>query len=381
MKEFSERLNNFDEYVFAKLNSSAKKIELKTGRKVLNLAVGSPDVPPSEKLLAALCGAIREKGAHLYPGYGMTPGFAKAARNFYKTNYGVEIETENLVPLLGAKDGITHLILALLDEGDEFLTPNPGYPGFTGPALMIGAKPVYYTLKEENGFKPDVKELEKLVSKKTKFIWVNFPSNPTGAVITLKELAAFAAFAKKNNIALIYDNAYAQMYYDGVQPPSILQIKGARDFAVELHSLSKTFSLAGYRIGFAAGNKKILGALAKIKSQTDSGLSLPLQKMAEYALAKPDVKWRKKMLESYARRRDILARVFIKLGCKLRPPTAALYLWARVPDGFKNGAEYAEFLLKEKQVLVTPGAAFGPAGEKYIRISFCSDIRKIKEYL
>ncbi|MCL2888453.1 MAG: aminotransferase class I/II-fold pyridoxal phosphate-dependent enzyme [Elusimicrobia bacterium] len=381
MKKFSERLNNFDEYVFAKLNREAKKIEQHTGRKVLNLAVGSPDVPPSEKLLAALCGAIKQKGMHLYPGYGMTPGFAEAVQNFYKTSYDVKIDTENLVPLLGAKDGITHLILALLDEGDEFLTPNPGYPGFTGPALMIGAKPVYYTLKEENGFKPDIKELEKLVTKKTKFIWLNFPSNPTGAILNLKELAVCAAFAKKHGIALIYDNAYAQMYYGGARPPSILQIKGARDFAVELHSLSKTFSLAGYRIGFAAGNKKILDTLAKIKSQTDSGLSLPLQKIAEYALSKPDVKWRNKMLASYTRRRDILARVFIKLGCKLQTPSAALYLWAHVPDKFKNGAEYAEFLLKEKQVLVTPGAAFGPAGEKYIRISFCSDISKIKEYL
>ncbi|MDR0292211.1 MAG: aminotransferase class I/II-fold pyridoxal phosphate-dependent enzyme, partial [Elusimicrobium sp.] len=223
--------------------------------------------------------------------------------------------------------------------------------------------------------------LEKLASKKTKCIWLNFPSNPTGAAITLKELETYAAFAKKRGIALVYDNAYAQMYYDGARPPSILQIKGARDFAVELHSLSKTFSLAGYRIGFAAGNKKILDALAKIKSQTDSGLSLPLQKLAETALSKPDVIWRKKMLASYAGRRDKLAKVFAKQGLKFKTPSAALYLWARVPEKFKNGAEYAEFLLKEKQVLVTPGAAFGPAGEKYIRISFCSDITKIKEYL
>ncbi|MDR0292126.1 MAG: aminotransferase class I/II-fold pyridoxal phosphate-dependent enzyme, partial [Elusimicrobium sp.] len=188
MKAFSKRLNNFDEYIFARLNREAKKIEQKTGRKVLNLAVGSPDVPPSGKLLAALTAAIKQKGMHLYPGYGMTRGFARAVQNFYKTSYGVDIETENLVPLLGAKDGITHLVFALLDEGDEFLTPNPGYPGFTGPALMIGAKPVYYTLKEENGFKPDIKELEKLASKKNKFIWLNFTSKPTGAARTLKEL-------------------------------------------------------------------------------------------------------------------------------------------------------------------------------------------------
>lgn len=381
MKNLSRRLNNFDEYIFAKLARRARAVAQKTGRKILDLSVGSPDFAPSEKLLSALKKFIEEKNAHLYPGYGATEEFSATVRSYYKRRFGVEIANEQVRPLLGAKDGIAHLIMAMLDEGDEFLTPDPGYPGFTGPALMLGAKPVFYSLKKENNFKPDIKELQRLVTKKTKFIWLNFPSNPTGAAADLAELKKYAAFAKKNKLFVFYDNAYAEMYYGKTPPPSFLQIKGADKYAVEIHSLSKTFSLAGCRIGFAAGNKEILSALSKVKSQTDSGLSLPLQRLAAYALTKPDNAWRRAMLKSYKARRDILAKIFKNMGLKFTVPDYALYIWAEVPPAFKDGEKFAVWLLEEKQTLVTPGSAFGAGGRNFVRISFCSDIKNIKEYL
>jgi LL-diaminopimelate aminotransferase len=381
MKALSKRLNTFDGYIFVKLNRQAAEVARKTGHRVLNLAVGSPDVPPSRKIIAKLQTLVAQKNMHIYPGYGACKEFAQAVRTYYKKRFAVNINADEVYPLLGAKDGIAHLTDVLLDKGDEFLTPNPGYPGFTGSALMLGAKPVYYTLEAKNDFLPDIKKLQKLISEKTKFIFLNFPSNPIGAVAGLKELKKYVAFAKKNNILILYDNAYAEMYYGEQKPPSILEVKGAKNYAVEIHSLSKTFSLAGYRIGFAAGNKKVLAAMAKVKSQVDSGLSLPLQHMAVYALTNPDVKWRRAMLKSYKTRRDILAAVFKKLGLECEIPCAALYIWARVPKGFKNGEKYANYLLQKKQVLVTPGTAFGPAGEKYIRISFCCDVTDLKEYL
>lgn len=381
MKPFSKRLDNFDEYIFAKLNRDAAKIERKTGRKVLSLAVGSPDVAPSKKVLAEYKKILNKNNMHLYPGYGAKKEFAGAVQNYFKKRFKVALKEEELLPLLGAKDGTSHLPMALLDAGDEFLTPNPGYPGFVGPALMIGAKPVYYTLKEENNFKPDLEQLQKLVTKKTKFIWLNFPSNPTGARAELADLKKYCAFAKKNNIVILYDNAYAEMFYNDAPPPSILQIKGAKEYAVELHSFSKTYSLAGYRMGMAVGNAKIIAALAKVKSQTDSGMSLPLQYLAAYTLNNPDGAWRKAMLKSYSVRRGILAKKFKEMGLDFIVPDTGLYLWCKIPKEFKDSVEYAKFLLEKKQVLVAPGTAFGPAGKKYIRLSFCSNIEKLKEYL
>ncbi|WP_424246007.1 aspartate/methionine/tyrosine aminotransferase [Elusimicrobium posterum] len=381
MKPFAKRLDSFNEYIFASLLRDAKKVEQKTGRKVLSLAVGSPDVPPSKKALEKLKQFIDMPGAHLYPGFGAKKEFSQAVQTYYKKRFGVTIKEDELIPLLGAKDGTTHLPMALLDEGDEFLTPNPGYPGFTGAAIMMSAKPVFYTLKEENNFKPDLKELEKLVTKKTKYIWINFPSNPTGQTASLAELKKYCAFAKKHNLLILYDNAYAEMYYGKNTPPSIFQVPGAKNYAVELHSLSKTYSLAGYRIGFAAGSAKVIAALAKVKSQADSGLSLPLQYLAAYMLSTPDTKWRKDMLKSYTKRRDVLEKTFKKLGLTFKHADAGLYIWARIPKVFKDSEQYAKFLLEKKQVLVTPGTAFGSEGKRYIRISFCSNIEHIEEYL
>ncbi|MDP3758458.1 MAG: aminotransferase class I/II-fold pyridoxal phosphate-dependent enzyme, partial [Candidatus Daviesbacteria bacterium] len=275
----SKRLNNFDEYVFSRLGKKVQDIELKSGRRVLNFGPGNPDYPPNKLYLDKFCEFIKEQSAHLYPGFGANEEFSNALINWYQKRFNVTLEKSELFPLLGAKDGVSHLPLALLDEGDEVLVPDPGYPAFSDPALMVGAKVNYYDLLEEFDFKISLERIKEKISPKTKFIWVNFPSNPTGQVATIEELEKIVEFAKEHEIFIVYDNAYSEITFDGYVTPSILQVDGAKDIAVEIGSFSKTFSFAGFRMGWIVGNEKIIQALAKIKSQIDSGLSTHLQKL------------------------------------------------------------------------------------------------------
>src|SRR3989344_1148021 len=330
MKKVARRLERFPEYVFSRLNKVIAEVEKTSGRKVKNFGIGSPDVPPSETYLAKLNEFFHDKDAHLYPGYSGTPEFKQAVAGWYKKRFGVDIAAEEILPLLGAKDGVAHLPLALADEGDEILVPDPGYPGFSGTALLMGAKPVPYGSFDE---------LEQKITDKTAFVWVNFPSNPTGAVATKEELAKIVALAKKRGVYIVYDNAYSEITFDGFVAPSILEIEGAKDVAVELGSFSKTFSFAGYRMGWIVGNKDVVDALAKVKSQADSGMSLPLQRLGAFALSNQDKVWHEKMVATYKERRDVIAAKLRGLGLTFDPPAGgpkgSLYLWAKIPDSAK----------------------------------------------
>lgn len=378
--KFSQRLNYFPEYVFSSLAKEVKLIEKKTGRKVLNFGIGSPDFPPSKIYIDKLKEYLDEPNSHLYPGYGATSECAEALQNWYKTRFGVEIQTDELFPLLGAKDGVSHLALALLDAEDEVLVPDPGYPGFSGPVLMVGAKPIYYNLSEKNNFKIDLQEWERKISSKTKFAWVNFPSNPTGQVASLEELEPLVTFAKKHDLLLVYDNAYSEITFDGFVAPSILQIEGAKDIAVEIGSFSKTFSFAGYRMGWIVGNSQVISALAKIKSQIDSGMSRPLQKIGAFALTNFDQKWHEQMVKSYNARREIISQHLEKIGLRIQKRLGSLYIWAKIPNSFQNSEEFSKKMLHEKQILLTPGTAFGKNGARFVRVSFCVNIDKISQY-
>src|SRR3989338_8022746 len=315
------RLKQFPEYVHARLAKVIAEAERASGRRVLNLGIGSPDVPPSLFYLDKLSEFIRDKDAHLYPGYGGTQEFKDAIRAWYKKRFGVELGEDEVLVLLGAKDGVAHLPLALADAGDEILVPDPGYPGFSGSALLAGATSMPYSSFDE---------LEKKVTDKTAFIWVNFPSNPTGAVATLDDLRSVVALAKKHGVPIAYDNAYSEITFDGYIAPSILGVEGAKEIAIELGSFSKTFSFAGYRMGWAVGNKELIAALAKVKSQTDSGMSLPLQRLGTFALTHQDMGWHKHMLATYQERRDIIAEKLRALGFTFDPPAGgpkgSLYL-------------------------------------------------------
>lgn len=376
----AKRLNNFPEYIFARLNKEVTAVEKETGRKVLNFGAGSPDVPPAPEYVEKLNEFIHEPNAHTYPGYGALPEYRDGLIAWHKDRFGVELAEDEVYPLFGEKQAIALLPLAFLDEGDEVLIPDPGYQGFAGPALMIGAKAVLYDLHEENGYKIDIADLEKKVTGKTKFIWVNYPSNPLGNIASEEELTQLVQFAKEHNIFIVYDNAYSEITFDGYIAPSILQIDGAKDVAVEINSFSKSFSLAGYRLGWIVGNKDIIAALAKVKSQMDSGISRPLQKLGGYILTHPNKQWQAEMIQSYKSRRDTIAEYLRKLGLEFEMPKASLYIWAKIPADAKDSEDYAMKLLHEKQILVTPGTAFGNNGKRHVRVSICVNIDSIDEY-
>lgn len=377
--KLSKRLNRFPEYVFSELGRRKREVEKKTGRKVLDLSIGTPTYPPSKKYIEAFKEFIEDPHAHLYPGYGATGEFSSALINWYKERFGVSLNEDELLPLIGGKDGVAHLPLALLDAGGEALVPDPGYPGFSGPVLMFDAKVVTYNLTERNGFKPDLAELEKKVSDKTSYMWVNFPSNPTGQVASLKDLAPLVNFAKKHNIILVYDNAYAEITY-GFIAPSILEISGAKDVAVELGSFSKSHSFAGFRMGWMVGNKEVIGALAKVKSQMDSGMTLPLQMLGAYALTHPDQAWKKEMLTSYIRQRDQVAKLLAASGFEFELPKGGLYIWAKIPAGYKDSLDFCLEWLARRQILFAPGVAFGKNGKNYVRVCFSANIEDIEGY-
>ncbi|MBU0999783.1 aminotransferase class I/II-fold pyridoxal phosphate-dependent enzyme [Patescibacteria group bacterium] len=376
----AKRLNSFSEYIFSKLGKLVKEVELKSKRKVLNFGPGNPDVAPSKLYIDKFCEFINDKDAHLYPGFGPNNDFANALIAWYKKRFNVTLGKSELFPLLGAKDGVSLLPFALLDENDEVLVPDPGYPAFSDPAKMLGAKPIYYDLTQKTDFKISFTQLKTKISDKTKFIWINFPANPTGQVATLKELRKIVEFAKKHNLIIVYDNAYSEITFDNFIAPSILQIKGAKKICVEIGSFSKTFSFAGFRMGWIVGNSEIIQALAKIKSQMNSGLSTPLQKLGAFALTKTDKKWYREMIVNYQKRRDIIAKHLKKLGLKFSKPKGSLYIWAKIPDKANSSEEFCMKLLKEKQILFTPGTAFGENGERFVRISICVNIDNIEKY-
>lgn len=378
--KLAKRLGHFQEYFFSTLSKKKAEVEKLTGKKVLDLSIGSPDFQPSPIYINKLKEFFDEKNSHIYPGYGAIPEFTQGLQNWYKKRFDVDLEKDELFPLLGGKDGVSHLTLALLDSGDEVLVPDPGYPAFSGPATLIGAKPVFYNLTEQNSFKINLEELQKKLTKKTKFIWVNFPANPTGQVIEVDDLKQIVDFAKENGIWLVYDNAYSEITFDGYKAPSILQIEGAKDIAVEIGSFSKTFSFAGYRMGWIVGNKEIISALAKVKSQFDSGLSRPLQKLGAYALDHIDEQWRKAMISSYEKRRNIIIENLKKIGLNSVKTKGSLYLWVKIPDNFKDSQEFSFNLLEKKQILLTSGTAFGKNGLRYVRVSISSNIDNIDSY-
>jgi aspartate/methionine/tyrosine aminotransferase len=329
MKKEVRRLQQFPEYVFSRLAAPIADVEKTSGRKVKNFGIGSPDIPPSPIYMEKLAEFLHEARAHLYPGYRGIPEFNAALSHWYKQRFNVELDDDEVLPLLGAKDGCSHLPLALCDEGDEVLVPDPGYPGFAGPVMMIGAKPVPYDITSAD-------DLEKKISDRTAFMWVNFPSNPTGAVATREQLERIVAVAQKHSVPIVYDNAYSEITFDGYVAPSILEVPGAKDIAVELGSFSKTFSFAGYRMGWLVGNKKIVAALQKVKSQADSGMSLPLQRLGAYALTQQDKAWHEKMVATYKERRDVIAGKLGKLGLTFELPKGSLYIWAKIPESAKD---------------------------------------------
>jgi aspartate/methionine/tyrosine aminotransferase len=341
------------------------------------MGIGSPDLRPSQSVIDAVKLALEDENAHQYQSYQGLPELRKSMADFYLNNYDVPLNPNmEILPLMGSKEGIMHISLAFLNEGDEVLIPNPGYPTYTSVTNLVGAVPVYYDLKESTDWEPDFEALEKLDLTKVKIMWIGYPHMPTGARGSLDLFEKLVVFAKKHQILLINDNPYSFVLNDN--PMSLLQVNGAKEVALELNSLSKTFNMAGWRVGMVLGNAKAIDAILKVKSNMDSGMFFGIQKGAIAAL-NSDKSWFDSMNEIYKKRRVLTEQLAEKLGCKVHKEGVGLFVWAKLPEGSVSAEKFIDQILQEKSIFIAPGTIFGSNGEGYIRFALCVKEEKVQE--
>ena len=372
----AKRLDSVQEYYFSKKLREVRGL-ISEGRPIINMGIGSPDLPPPNVALDGLNSVLHETGAHQYQSYQGLPELREAMAQFYKERFSVEVNPQNeLLPLIGSKEGIMHISLAFLNPGDAVLVPNPGYPTYSSVTKLIGAELVEYDLLEENDWLPDLKRIEEKKLSKVKLMWVSYPNMPTGAKITKEKMEELVAFAKKHNILLVNDNPYSFVLND--TPTSILQINGAKEHALELNSLSKTFNLAGWRVGMVMGSAAHILAVLKVKSNMDSGMFYGIQKGAIAAL-KSNQEWFDGLDKEYSNRRKLMFQLADTLGCTYDSNAAGMFVWAKLPEGSKSSEAFIDEVLYEKNIFIAPGTIFGSNGEGYIRFSLCVKEEKIRE--
>jgi LL-diaminopimelate aminotransferase len=351
---------------------------VRSGRDLIRLDIGNPDLPPPGGVVDALCASAHDPAHHGYPGYRGLPALRQAMADYYQRRFGVDLDPERqVVPLIGSKEGIYHLALAYLDPGDMVLVPNPGYAAYTLSAALAGAGVHTFPLLPERDYLPDLAAIPPGVASRAALIWLNYPNNPTGATADLDFFAGAVAFARRNGLLLCHDAPYCDVGYDGYAAPSLLQVPGAAGVAVEFNSLSKTANMAGWRLGMAVGNAGVLEALAHVKSNFDSGIFRPLQEAAIQALA-VDPAWIARRNAVYQQRLEIVLAALARLGIDARRPRASLYLWVAVPAGWTS-ATFALALLQDTGVALSPGTFFGPAGEGYVRLSVTAPTERLRE--
>ncbi len=371
----AKRLETVKEYYFSTKLREVRSL-IASGKPILNMAIGSPDLDPPQKVLDEIKNALFEEGAHKYQSYQGIPEFRQAIVDFYDQKYGVSLDVEKeVLPLLGSKEGIMHISMAYLNEGDKVLIPNPGYPTYTSVSKLLGAEPIYYDLDEQRNWEPDFEALEKEDLENIKMMWVNYPHMPTGASGNLALFKRLVAFAKEHKILLVNDNPYSFVLNEN--PISILAVEGARDVALELNSLSKTFNMAGWRVGMVTGCPDKIGAVLKVKSNMDSGMFLGIQKGAIAALRIEEV-WYKRMNAIYEERRKLIWELATVLNCSFDRGATGMFVWAKLPEG-KDAEEYIDHLLYEHDIFIAPGSIFGDKGNGYIRFSLCIPEQQIKE--
>jgi LL-diaminopimelate aminotransferase len=362
---FAKRVENLPAYVFAGM---AKRIaDLRaSGVEVINFGMGDPDVPTPEYLTQALCEAAARPQNSRYPDYFGKPALRRAIADWYERRFSVHLEPDTeVLPLIGSKEGIANIALAFADPGDGVLVPDPAYPVYKYGTIMADGVPVPMPLTAENGWLPDLDKVP--TGNGIKVMWLNYPNNPTGAAANMEFFEKVVAWAHRNDVVIAHDNPYSEVAYDGYHPPSILEVPGAKDVAVEFNSLSKTFSMAGHRIGMVVGSAAVIGVLSRIKSNIDSGIYGAIQDMATTALTE-DQSWIPARNEIYRARRDKLVPALRDLGMALEVPKASLYLWAKVPPGYDSKG-FADSLLMKTGVSVTPGTSYGAQGDGYVRLS------------
>ena len=363
----ANRLKQVNEYYFSIKLREVRKL-IAEGKPVINIGIGSPDLDPPIAVSRALQNTLDQNHIHGYQSYQGLPEFRNAIANFYKQYYNVGVKPENeILPLMGSKEGIMHISMAFLNKGDEVLIPNPGYPTYTSVTNLVEAVPKYYDLLEENNWFPDLKALDKTDLSKVKIMWVNYPHMPTGSKPTKKLFEKLVTFAKQHKILIVNDNPYSFILND--KPKSILAIKGAKDVAIETNSLSKMFNMAGWRVGMVLGSAKHITSILQVKSNMDSGMFYGIQKGAIAAL-QSDANWFKNLNTVYEKRRIIAWKIAEMLNCTYDKNTAGLFVWAKLPKG-KVATEVTDELLYKYNVFLAPGTIFGSNGEGYIRISLC----------
>lgn len=377
MMRVADRVGNLPPYVFAKVGSRIKEM-LAEGHDIIRLDIGSPDLPPPDFIIEALCDSVWEPTHHSYAGYYGTPELRRAIATYYERRFGVRLDPEKEVtPLIGSKEGIANVALAFVDPGQPVLVPDPGYPTYGLGTLLGGGTPVRVPLLAENEFLPDLELIPRDVARSAKILWLNYPNNPTGAVASLEFFERVVDFARRNELLVCHDNPYCDVVFDGYTAPSLLQVPGAMDVALEFNSLSKTYNMAGWRIGMAVGNAMAVEALARTKTNIDSGVFRPIQDAAVVALTS-DQTWLENRNEIYRERRDLILETLRGIGIDAVKPKASLYVWARVPERY-DSEEFVKKLLEQAGISVAPGSAFGPHGEGFVRISLGMGTERVRE--
>ena len=364
---FARRVENLPPYLFVEISRKIAEKRAR-GERVVSFGIGDPDIPTPPHIIDRLCEAARDPRNHRYPETDGLPELRRAIARWYGSRFGVTLDPgKEVLPLIGSKEGIGHIALCFIDPGDIALVPDPAYPVYSMGTIFCGGTPYYMPLWEDKGFLPDLEAIPPEVARKAKLLWLNYPNNPTSAVAGLDFFERAVAFARKFGLAVCHDGPYTEVAFDSYRPVSFLQVPGAREVGVEFHSFSKTYNMTGWRIGMVVGNAGMVEALMKVKSNLDSGIPQAVQHMAIAALEGPQ-DCISDHNQVYQRRRDRLVATLNRIGLRSPAPMASLYLWARVPRGFTS-ASFTARLLQETGVVVTPGAAYGKAGEGYVRLS------------
>jgi len=377
--QFSNRISNLPPYLFAEID---KKIEAKKaqGFDVISLGIGDPVEPTPKHIIDKLCDEASNPANHRYPSYYGMPKFRQAIAGYYKRRFNVELDPDKeVLPLIGSKEGLAHIYLALCDEGDVALVPDPGYPVYQTGAIIAGVEPYFMPLLAQNDFNPDISSIDTEAAKKAKLMWLCYPNNPTSAIVNDNLFDQAVSFAQDNNVVICHDNPYSEITYDGYIAPSFLQTPGAKNVGIEFNSLSKTYNMTGWRVGYAVGNAKVLEALGRVKTNVDSGIFNAVQLAGIEALNGPQDSI-KEMCAVYKKRRDLVIDTLGAIGIDIATPKATIYIWVPVPAGYTSES-FATLILEKASVVVPPGSAYGPSGEGFIRISLTTKDDRLKEAL
>ncbi|MGZ3494620.1 MAG: LL-diaminopimelate aminotransferase [Thermodesulfobacteriota bacterium] len=377
--EMAKRIDQIPPYLFAEIDKKKEEMR-KKGIDLIDLGIGDPDLPTPKPIIERLKKAAENPKNHRYPSYEGMIEFRTAVAQWYERRFGIRLDPETeVLSLIGSKEGIAHIPLSFVDPGDIVLVPSPGYPVYRVSTLFAGGTPYFLPLRKENAFLPNVSQIPESVAKKAKLLFINYPNNPTSAVAEKSFFEEVVDFARRYRIIVCHDAAYSEVAFDGYHPLSFLQVEGAKEVGVEFHSLSKTFNMTGWRIGFAVGHSEILAGLGRVKTNIDSGLFQAIQEAGTEALNHFDTPL-PEIINIYERRRDRMVKGLRELGLELDQPKATFYLWIQVPKGYTSG-QFATVLLEQAGIVATPGNGFGEDGEGFIRMALTVDEKRLNEAL